>query len=263
MNKIIPLILTLLLVLPVALARTETVLVTEFKIDKSNQIEITAMRLEKGIPTIGGGTYSISTYQDNNPLSKINFEPKFSAWADPEEEVDPNAIFPYPEGEQNSLEKFGEIEQEEVTLLLRLPYKEDTNKLIIQKDNAQIFEKEINLCNQDKTCQITEGENYLSCEEDCPSGSKDDLCDEAYDDICDPDCKFQGREDKDPDCTCGNGICDTREDPIVCEADCGKPSPPFFWWIIGGVVGAIAILVLIIVGIVMLIKKIKNKNQTA
>lgn len=45
----------------------------------------------------------------------------------------------------------------------------------------------------DKICDITE--TYHSCPQDCPSGSADNYCDKAEDNICDPDCF-----DQDPDC---------------------------------------------------------------
>jgi hypothetical protein len=41
-----------------------------------------------------------------------------------------------------------------------------------------------------------EGENYLTCRKDCPSGGRDGYCDGVRDRICDPDC-FEG---DDPDC---------------------------------------------------------------
>ncbi len=41
-----------------------------------------------------------------------------------------------------------------------------------------------------------EGENYLNCRKDCPSGSYDGYCDAVKDGICDPDC----RPGDDPDC---------------------------------------------------------------
>lgn len=48
-------------------------------------------------------------------------------------------------------------------------------------------------CNMNGVCET--GENFLNCVEDCPTGSKDGVCDYATDGICDPDCT------DDPDCT--------------------------------------------------------------
>ncbi|MDI6825845.1 MAG: DUF333 domain-containing protein [Candidatus Aenigmarchaeota archaeon] len=50
----------------------------------------------------------------------------------------------------------------------------------------------------DGVCAI--GENYNSCSQDCPSGSKDTFCDGVSDGICDPDCIALEMAEKDPDC---------------------------------------------------------------
>ena len=44
------------------------------------------------------------------------------------------------------------------------------------------------LCNSNNVCETEIGENYLTCSNDCKSGSKDNVCNPARDDICDPDC---------------------------------------------------------------------------
>ena len=55
-------------------------------------------------------------------------------------------------------------------------------------------EHEISFCNNDGTCQpCFEGlcnviENFLTCPNDCHSGSHDNFCDLQRDGICDPDC---------------------------------------------------------------------------
>ena len=45
-------------------------------------------------------------------------------------------------------------------------------------------------------CEPEFGENHLTCPKDCPSGSRDNLCDKIRDGKCDPDCK----REEDPDC---------------------------------------------------------------
>jgi len=54
----------------------------------------------------------------------------------------------------------------------------------------------IQLCNKNKKCEPSLGENYKTCPQDCPSGSKDNYCDKVPDGICDPDCT----ENEDSDC---------------------------------------------------------------
>ena len=51
------------------------------------------------------------------------------------------------------------------------------------------------LCNRNSLCE-PDYENYLTCPQDCPSGSSDKYCDGMKDGHCDPDCE-SGR---DPDC---------------------------------------------------------------
>jgi len=53
-------------------------------------------------------------------------------------------------------------------------------------------------CNNNQVCEPAE--NYLNCPEDCPTGSKDGICDYMADEVCDPDCT------QDPDCTLLNKI---------------------------------------------------------
>lgn len=57
----------------------------------------------------------------------------------------------------------------------------------------------------DNAC--SDPENYLTCPEDCPSGSDDGYCDGIKDNKCDPDCE----KNKDPDCK------NTIEIPIIVQ----------------------------------------------
>ena len=75
----------------------------------------------------------------------------------------------------------------------------------------------------DGNCAI--GENYANCPQDCPSGSSDAYCDGVEDKVCDPDCKYQGIPENDPDCPfCGNGVCEEDETYKNCPQDCPKPA---------------------------------------
>jgi hypothetical protein len=75
-------------------------------------------------------------------------------------------------------------------------------------------------------CNVNE--NHRSCPRDCPSGGRDDDCDEVEDERCDPDCMGE----KDPDCVspCGDGACTTCLDPAnpyACEnhSNCPRDCP--------------------------------------
>jgi hypothetical protein len=72
------------------------------------------------------------------------------------------------------------------------------------------------VCNNDGVCYS--GENYLNCPGDCPTGSKDGICDKIKDGICDLDCKWL----EDPDCVCNrNGKCDLGVETYAnCPQDC-------------------------------------------
>ena len=142
------------------------------------------------------------------------------------------------------------MELDELELSVKVLYSEEATKFEIRKGSRVLFEKEVDLCNEDGTCQSERGENFISCE-DCPSGSDDDYCDAVFDYKCDLDCKEQGREEKDTDCTCGDGVCNLKEDKFYCPADCGNPINPLLKWYIG--IGVV--LALIIFGIVKLAKR--------
>ena len=53
------------------------------------------------------------------------------------------------------------------------------------------------ICNRNKLCEVSLGENDLTCPEDCPSGSEDNTCSIVKDGRCDPDCL----PNYDPDCS--------------------------------------------------------------
>jgi hypothetical protein len=72
------------------------------------------------------------------------------------------------------------------------------------------------VCNNDGTCYS--GENNQNCPNDCPTGSKDGICDKIKDGRCDPDCKWL----EDPDCVCNkNRKCDLGVETYAnCPQDC-------------------------------------------
>lgn len=72
------------------------------------------------------------------------------------------------------------------------------------------------VCDNNGVCYNSE--NYKNCPNDCPTGSKDGICDMIKDARCDPDCKWQ----EDPDCVCNrNGKCDLGvENYANCPQDC-------------------------------------------
>ena len=132
-------------------------------------------------------------------------------------------------------------------------------------------ESEVN-CNFNYICEPDISESYVSCPQDCRSGSLDDYCDQRVDRKCDPDCKTG----LDPDCfvkqkgSCGNGVCERTENNITCPFDClvirVKTTT------VKGIARAAQnigyhkiltylLLLLIIVGALLLLKKSKVRNE--
>jgi hypothetical protein len=72
-------------------------------------------------------------------------------------------------------------------------FNQNNNNTEILEINIQVFAQ---VCG-DSNCQGHE--SYENCEQDCPSGQKDNFCDKVADNICDPDC--QNIKDFDSDCT--------------------------------------------------------------
>ena len=70
-------------------------------------------------------------------------------------------------------------------------------------------------------CEVEYGENYKTCQSDCPSGSADNYCDDVVDGICDPDCSPEE------------------------DLDCGKPVNLTLVYVIIGVVVGILVLFII------------------
>ena len=256
MRKISAIIITLLLFMTtlsyLSLAENSKVFAIQFSIDKQANVQLLDLRLYDGSSSENAESeYLLVVLSDTGTLlHKVAFEVTFTAYAD----ADPlGRVLPGTEEQIGSLA----IERDSVELLVRVPYFDNAAKFEIRKGSQVIFESPIDLCNSDGMCQSERGENFLSCEADCKSGSDDGLCDEIFDARCDPNCKEQAREDKDTDCTCGNGVCDGREDSYYCPKDCGNPSNPVMMWLIGISV----VIVLLVAGIVFLILKAVGKKK--
>jgi len=249
MKKLMTAVIGLLL-LSTALAASD-VLVVEFTIDKNDTVTLSDVRLLEGTETIAEGTdYSIVLLSAaDEVLQTTYFDVTFTAYG-----LDNYPTLPDGEGVGIA------IDLNETELIVRIPYNTQASKFEIRKGTTALLEQEINLCDSDGACEPANGENYLSCLADCPSGSDDDYCDTIFDDVCDPDCGQQGRQDKDTDCTCGDGTCDVREDSITCSQDCGAASNDITNLIMMVVGGGIGIIVLIVVIIVVLIKRRKGKK---
>ncbi|MBT4823687.1 hypothetical protein HN695_07040 [Candidatus Woesearchaeota archaeon] len=126
-------------------------------------------------------------------------------------------------GEESSLEKKFIVEvtdQFKKTILkeefsdttIYIPYNKNIRHIKASTFGPQIQEKiiinkEFNFCNQnnicepcfDKTwCEVME--NFVSCPEDCNSGSNDNYCDLEQDSVCDPDCINTNENNVDKDC---------------------------------------------------------------
>jgi len=248
MKKVMWLVM-LVLLSGFAAAAYDKVIAVEFSIDTKDKVKLIDVKLVQGEPTdTAEGDYSVELLDGSQVLNVAHFTPKFEAWAD-------GQGFPFPKGAEEAIGEFGSVKLTKVELVVKLPYSEKADKFRIKKGTRTLYSGVVDFCNDNKQCEASRGENYLVCG-DCGSGSEDDICDEVYDEICDPDCKSQGREDKDVDCTCGNGVCDPREDGFYCAEDCGKPINPMIK-VLGGIV---LVLILFIVLIVWLVKRKKKKK---
>lgn len=144
-----------------------------------------------------------------------------------------------------------------ITTIFILPYYPNAKKLLISKSEEGILTINLQLlCNNNGVCENYE--NYFSCENDCPSGSKDGACDKVKDGICDPDCAMPS---DDPDCVkttiakittttiqpCNkNKKCEPQlgENYITCPEDCPSSSKPSMLWVY--IIAGIVIIVLLV-----------------
>jgi hypothetical protein len=168
MQSIKWIIILCLLSLPI---NAEKLVEIDFLISNDDYVSLENIRTFEGVaPNSQEGDYVISLKDNqNNLVNQVPFDSVFLL-LDPTEEVN------------------------EIPATITLPYKQQTALEIQHKDKI-IFSDNLNLCDNDNTCQ--ENENVISCPKDCPSGGKDLYCDRIQDDICDPDCI----KNNDPDCS--------------------------------------------------------------
>lgn len=230
------------------------VLAIELNADNADNFELVDMRVTQGTATasVAGGAYTLRVSDSTGgTLHSVSFDVTFTAYAD-------DIISPLMPNE--SVGGSGEVSLNETSVIIRVPYYTNAASFSVLKGASVLLQQSISLCNNNGACEPSSGENYLTCEADCPSGSSDEYCDEVFDNECDADCGLQGREDKDTDCTCGNGVCDDREDSITCPADCGQPSNMLnnILYTIIGIMGGV---VIVIITVIVLIAKGVNKKK--
>lgn len=232
------------------------VLAIELKIDNADSVELVDLRVTQGTTTesVSGGAYTLSVLDNTgSSLHSVSFDVSFTAYGD-QSPLMPNS----------SVEDIGGVSLNDTNIVIRVPYYTNAASFNLVKGTTILFQQTISLCNNNGVCEPGSGENYITCASDCSSGGSDEYCDEVFDNVCDPDCELQGRSDKDTDCTCGNGVCDAREDSITCPLDCGQPSnmiTNIIYTIIGIIMGIIIVIIVIIVLIVKALKKGKKKKK--
>lgn len=79
---------------------------------------------------------------------------------------------------------------------LAFDFSEDMKVFKLFHKEVEIFQSEINLCNNNGVCDSV-FETFFSCPQDCRLGYNDELCIAEKNSVCDPDC---GRWDVDSDC---------------------------------------------------------------
>lgn len=215
MKKICMLVLIMVLLVASVYANNKVVSM-KFDLYKNNSIVMKNVKLEKGeivIDWFPKSEYSVDLVNGMDRLMSIQLPIIY------DENSDTFKALP-----ADNLYTNKSINQDKIEVIIKVGYIEDTTGYVISYKGRVLYSAILDLCNKNAVCDNSE--NYLSCWQDCESSSLDGFCYVQHDGICDPDCVRQMREWKDPDCTCGNGVCDGIEDSHYCPEDCGHPK---FW----------------------------------
>jgi len=193
MKKIV--ILLTLFLLSESVFALEQIISLTIDINKNDTVLLRDISIIQGIKTkeLGGEDYKIKTLDKNgNLLIEKKFDIQFIIYSSPPKFIDNK------------------------TLIIRLPYTQETSLVVLEHKNKTIFETNVVLCTINGVC--SEYENFVSCPQDCTSGSKDNYCDKEFDKRCDPDCA----KDVDVDCLCGDKQCmiEKGESYNTCPQDC-------------------------------------------
>lgn len=254
MRKLFYISLIVIFLFSFSLAHAESkVFIIEFEVDKNDNVTMKNIITREGLPTYFPmlGNYTLRLLdKSNNVKESASFDIEFYIVTPP----------PTP--------KIVEINKS--SLLIGLPYSEEAKKVQLLHNKKIIFERSIEVCNNNTICEQSLGENFLSCPQDCHSGSQDGLCDKVIDKICDPDCSKLNITALDVDCVCNyNGKCEAvlGENNQTCKADCApikleeiiKPAAAIpgldllanYWYIL--------VIIILIVVLVILYKRRKPK----
>ena len=207
--KLVP-ILFILLLTPLLAYSIQEVLVLKIDVQREGKIEFVDYYIDYGSESFELSDketdYRLEVIsKENSILYKKHFQPVFEVHLD---------ILP------GQTPKEGIISIDKTSLVLKVPFYDNTKSVKFYHKGVLVLEKEITFCNNNNLCESKIRENFLTCPSDCKSGSSDNYCDGILDGKCDQDCVNQDRSDKDIDCTCDNKICDVRENARTCPTDC-------------------------------------------
>ena len=178
MKKIILLmVIVAILTMP---ANAQMVCELEFTIYKDDAVELNKIQVRPGTASIiPSGTissdYTLHVLDSNrNIIKEAHLPVSFLVLSNPPQETNRSRIW------------------------LEVEYDSSWRFLEIYRGDFRIFFKDlVSLCNEDSICNLQE--SWISCPQDCSSGSEDGWCDRVRDGTCDPDCA----EGVDSDCELG------------------------------------------------------------
>jgi hypothetical protein len=233
------LLLLLLIFLPIVNAESMTFI---FEVDSQNSFIMKEMYISQASAEQKAGAYSFILSGKGKELYSTGFDYELTAWAE--------TGYPFPPG--TNVSDFGKIDLSSTQIVIQTPLYLEVDSYKITKEGKTLASGNIILCNKNNVCE--KGETSLTCQ-DCSTGSEDGYCDSIEDSICDKDCETVSYLDV--DCTCGNSVCDFREDQISCPKDCGKGTSKFLIYSI--LIGLF--LLLLIAGIIFLIVRAVRKKK--